>query len=64
MEALKNIEDTAKDVIARVKQLATDREELTNSCAKARSDLGAAKDSLRAKKADLDRAMNSNRRNG
>ncbi len=63
-EALENIEDTAKDVTERVKQLAIDREELTNSCAKTRSDLGAAKDSLRAKKADLDQAMDSNRRNG
>ena len=63
-EALKNIEDTARDVTERVKQLAADREELAQSRAQTSSDLSAARESLAAKKAALDQAMDSNRRNG
>ena len=63
-EALKNIEDTARDVTERVKQLAADREDLAQSRAQTSNGLSAAKESLTAKKAALDQAMDSNRRNG
>ena len=63
-EALRNIEDTVRDVTERVKQLAADREELAQSSAQTSSDLSAAKESLAARKAALDQAMDSNRRNG
>ena len=63
-EALRNIEDTARDVTERVKQLAADREELAQSRTQTGSDLSAAKESLATKKAALDQAMDSNRRNG
>lgn len=48
----------------RVKQLAADREELAQSRAQTSSDLSAARESLAVKKAALDQAMDSNRRNG
>ena len=63
-EALKTMEDTAAGVTERVRQLAADRAELAQSRAQTRSDLSAAQQSLAAKKAALDQAADSNRRNG
>ena len=63
-EALRNMEDTAKEVSERVSQLAADREELAQAATKTRADLAAAQESLTAKKAALEKAMDANRRNG
>ena len=63
-EALRNMEDTAEEVSERVNQLAADRKELAQAAAKTRADLAAAQDSLTAKKAALEKAMDANRRNG
>lgn len=63
-EALRNMEDTAKEVSGRVDQLAADREELAQAAGKTRADLAAARESLTAKKAALEKAMDANRRNG
>ena len=63
-EALRNMEESAQDVSARVAQLAADREKLAQSRASTSADLKAAKESLAAKKAALSQAADTNRRNG
>jgi septal ring factor EnvC (AmiA/AmiB activator) len=63
-EALRNMEDTTREVSKRVNQLVADREELTQAASQARTDLAAAQESLTAKKAALEKAMDANRRNG
>ena len=63
-DALRNMEESAQDVSARVAQLAADREKLAESRASTSADLEAAKESLAAKKAALSQAADTNRRNG